>query len=85
MRIKLLNNNEVILKTKDKLCKEDIKVVVDDTNLEPENIKKNISILGVTGVYDNSNGGGAFSVLSGVVEPTSDIGEDGDVYFVLEE
>ena len=30
-------------------------------------------------------GGGAFSVLSGTTEPTSDIGEDGDVYFVLEE
>lgn len=32
-----------------------------------------------------AGGGGAFSVLSGTTEPTSDIGEDGDVYFVLEE
>jgi uncharacterized small protein (DUF1192 family) len=54
MRIKLLNNKEVILKTKDKLCKEDIKVVVDDTNIKPENIKKDVSILGVAGTYEGS-------------------------------
>jgi hypothetical protein len=62
-----------------------VQTIKGDSNLVASNIKSGVSIFGVTGTYDNSSGGGAFSVLSGVVEPTSGIGEDGDVYFVLEE
>lgn len=71
MRIKLLNNNEVILKTKDKLCKEDIKVVVDDTNIKPENIKKDVSILGVAGTYEGS--GSSEDISAEVSEYTNKI------------
>lgn len=54
MKLKLLDINEVTLETKDKLCKENISLVVDDTNIKPENIKKDVSILGVAGTYEGS-------------------------------
>lgn len=56
MKLKLLDINEVTLETKDKLCKENISLVVDNTNITPENIKSGISILGVNGTLQ---GGGS--------------------------
>jgi hypothetical protein len=51
MKIKITDINGITLKTQDKLCPEDIKVVVDRTNLKPENIKSGVTILGVTGTH----------------------------------
>jgi hypothetical protein len=59
MKLKLLDINEVTLETKDKLCKENISLVIDNTNITPENIKSGVSILGVNGTLQ---GGGGSSV-----------------------
>lgn len=58
MKLKLLDTNEVTLETKDKLCKENISLVVDNTNIAPENIKFGVSILGVNGTYEGSGSSG---------------------------
>lgn len=58
MKLKLLDINEVTLETKDKLCKENISLVVDNTNITPENIKSGVSILGVRGTLQSGGGGG---------------------------
>lgn len=58
MKLKLLDINEVTLETKDKLCKENISLVVDNTNITPENIKFGVSILGVRGTLQSGGGGG---------------------------
>lgn len=59
MKLKLLDINEVTLETKDKLCKENISLVVDNTNITPENIKSGVSILGVNGTLQGGGGGGS--------------------------
>lgn len=59
MKLKLLDTNEVTLETKDKLCKENISLVVDNTNITPENIKSGVSILGVNGTLQGGGGGSA--------------------------
>ena len=44
------------LATSGKYCKDNIKITLDNiSNLSPENIKKNISILGVVGILDTEN------------------------------
>lgn len=45
-----------------------------DANLAEGNIKKNISIFGVTGTYEGGN------VLSGTGVPSESLGSDGDLY-----
>lgn len=59
MKLKLLDINEVTLETKDKLCKENISLVVDNTNITPENIKSGVSILGVNGTLQGGGSGGS--------------------------
>lgn len=61
MKIKLLDKNEVTLKTKDKVCKEDITLVVNSDTITSENIKSGVNILGVIGTYSGSGGGEGYS------------------------
>lgn len=63
MKLKLLDINEVTLETKDKLCKENISLVVDNTNITPENIKSGVSILGVNGTLQGGGGGNSLKTL----------------------
>lgn len=51
MLIKLIKKTGAILKTSGKYCRDDIEVRVNSDNIEPENIKEGIEILGVTGTY----------------------------------
>ena len=54
MNFKLKNKNDVILHTKNKYCREDISIGIDDTEknkIIPENIAEGQSILGVTGTF----------------------------------
>lgn len=54
--IKIANKNGLTLHTAKKYCEDDIAVTVENTNIIPENIKKNVIILGVTGTYEGSSG-----------------------------
>lgn len=47
--IRIYNKDGVVLNTKDKYCTENIEIAIDDTNLRPEYIVKDQTILGVTG------------------------------------
>jgi hypothetical protein len=63
MQFKLKNKNDITLHTKNKYCREDISIGIDDIEKEkivPENIAEGQSILGVTGTFrggiDTSDG-----------------------------
>lgn len=49
--IKVLSKDGITLKTENTYCDTDISIEVDNTNLIAENIKKDTTILGVTGNY----------------------------------
>lgn len=54
MNFKLKNKNDITLHTKNKYCREDISVGIDDAEknkIIPENIAEGQSILGVTGTF----------------------------------
>ena len=54
MNFKLKNKNDITLHTKNKYCREDISVGIDDAEknkIIPENIAEGQSILGVTGIF----------------------------------
>ena len=58
MKINMTNKNGVILKTKNKICKEDITVGLSDKEIAfivPSNIKKGITILGVSGTMESTS------------------------------
>lgn len=48
----ITNKNGIKLKTSNKYVDEDINISIDTTNLVPENITKDITILGVTGTHE---------------------------------
>ncbi len=59
MNVKITNKNGVKLLTENKYCNENINVVLDDSsnaNLTPENIKKDVEILGVVGTCEEGSG-----------------------------
>lgn len=58
--IKIYDTNKVTLNTKDKYCTENIEIQVDDSNLDPKDIRKGTMILGVVGT----------AVMGGVTPPT---------------
>lgn len=51
MKIKLTKKEGIVLKTAQKYCDEDIVVAVENDNLIPEYIKKDVEILGVKGTF----------------------------------
>jgi hypothetical protein len=55
MKIKLTKKEGVVLKTAKSYCEDNITVAVENTNLLPENIKKNVEILGVVGTFVGEN------------------------------
>lgn len=60
--IKITNKDGLTLHTAKKYCEEDIAVTVENTNLIPENIKKDVEILGVVGTMES---GGATITVEG--------------------
>ena len=68
MNIKILNKQGATLLTAGKYCAEDIAVTIDSENLLAENIKKDISILGVTGTMES---GLKASVTNGTLKLSS--------------
>lgn len=56
MNITIKNKEGITLKTANKYCEEDINIAVKgEENLLPENIKKDIEILGITGTFEGGN------------------------------
>lgn len=51
MKIKIKDTAGIILKTKNTLIEQDIKVNPDTTNLTPDNILTGVTVLGVVGTY----------------------------------
>lgn len=61
MKINMTTTNGVILKTKNKICKEDIIVGLSDKEkafMIPSNIRKGVTLLGVVGTMEST--GSAF-------------------------
>lgn len=55
MKVNMTTTNGVVLKTKNKICKEDITVGLGDKDVSaiiPSNIKQGVEILGVTGTME---------------------------------
>lgn len=54
-----------------------------DSNIVPGNIKKDVSILGVTGTYEGSGGGGSITIDSTPTSGSSNAVSSGGVYTAL--
>ena len=56
MKFKILSKDGIKLKTSNTYCEDDIDIVLDDINIKPENILKDVTILGVTGTHESHGG-----------------------------